>query len=114
MKQTTVGIFKIHDVEYEGERVQSRQLRHLKERLLAHLKTQSHEKMVQKEKEKLRIQSKLVTRNQQIGRTIGSLAYFFFYHKLPYLLFEQILPMLSLNSIDIGQINHTDFSSEAS
>ena len=54
------------------------------------------------------MKASLAARNRKMGRIIGSLAYFFFYNKLPYLLFEKFLSLLSLQSIDIGQINHSE------
>ena len=72
------------------------------------MKTAIHEQNVAAQNEKSRIQAQITRRNQEIGRKIGSIAYFFFYYKLPYLLFEKFLPLLCLNGIDIGQINHSE------
>ena len=53
------GVFSLQDVEYEKEKVQSRQLRRLKERLIKHLETQTHLKCDEKQKEEARIKAKI-------------------------------------------------------
>ena len=68
----TPGVFSLEDIEYEKEKVQSRNLRRLKERLIKHLKTQTHEKYDAKQNEEARIKT------QAVIRKIGSIAYFFF------------------------------------
>lgn len=107
-QEASVGIFKCRGVEYERENVQSRNLRHLKEHMNTHLSSATHRNNLEKKKEDARIHASKVARNREIGRKIGSVAYFFFYNKLPYLLFEKFLSLFSLNSIDIGQINHSE------
>ena len=107
-QQKVPGIFRVQDVEYEKETVQSRRLRNLKRDLINHLKSNMHQHNVEKQNEEARAKAKLSLRNREIGRKIGSLAYFFFYNKLPYLLFEKFFSLLSLNTIDIGQINHSE------
>ena len=107
-QQNMAGVFSAQGVENEKERVQSRPLRHLKEALVAHFSKATHQHNDAVRKEEMRIQKETANRNRVIGRKVGSLAYFFFYHKLPYLLFEKFLPLFSLNNIDIGQVNHSE------
>ena len=102
------GVLKSHSVEYEKENVQSRSLRHLKENMIKHLRSTTHQQNVEKKNREEKVKATNAARNREIGRKIGSLAYFFFYNKLPYLLFEKFLSLLSLNTIDIGQINHSE------
>ena len=72
------------------------------------MKTTSHEEKSKRQLQTEAQNSSIVARNREIGQKIGSLAYFFFYHKLSFLLFEEFLPLLMLNNIDIGQINHSE------
>lgn len=106
--QNTPGIIKIQEVENTKQKVQSRELRNLKTHLIHHLKTDTHKINTEKQHEQLNATTRIRARNRDIGRKIGSLAYFFLYYKLPYRLFEKFMPMLSLNDIDIGQINHSE------
>ena len=78
VNQNTPGIFKTHNVEYEKENVQSRQLRHLKEHMIAHLKSACHQVNADKQTQDARSKTKSAALNLEFGRKIGSLAYFFF------------------------------------
>ena len=79
-----------------------------KQKHQANIEKQKHQANIENQKKEAAIASSKANKNREIGRRIGTITYFFFYHKLPYLLFEHFLPILSLNSIDIGQINHSE------
>ena len=95
---TVPGLFRLQGVEHEKEKVQSRQLRHLKEHMISHLKSQKHQANIENQKKEAVITHRRATKIEKLVVD----------HKLPYLLFEHFLPILSLNSIDIGQINHSE------
>ena len=46
-------------------------------------------------------------RNREMGRRLGTLAYFLYYNDLPFSLYESLLPWFTLNHIDVGEINHS-------
>ena len=102
------GIFKIVGVENEQCSVMSDPLRKLKYRLIKHLKTDIHVGKLEKQLQHEQQNRSRSQRNKEIGEKIGSLAYFFFYHKMPFLQFENFLAYYSLHQIDIGQINHSE------
>ena len=107
-KQSIPGLFTINDVENTKQKTQSRELRNLKTHLVSHIKTNIHQKNFEKQEEQKTASRKRIGRNREIGRKIGTMAYFFFYYKLPYRLFEKFLPILSFIDIDIGQVNHSE------
>ena len=101
-------VFQVSGVEVDRLPTKSRKLRNLQSHLVAHLSTDHHGKQeaisqkAQEEKKKNR------QRNKDIGRTLGSLAYFIFHNQIPFQFFEKILPWMALVKIDIGQINHSE------
>ena len=53
---TVPGLFRLQGVEHEKEKVQSRQLRHLKEHMISHLKSQKHQANIEKQKHQANIE----------------------------------------------------------
>ena len=53
-QQNLPGLFKVEGVEYEKEKIQSRELRHLKEHMISHLKTKNHLLIIANQKEEKR------------------------------------------------------------
>ena len=103
-----LGIFSLEGVEEEKMTSKSRRLRNLQSNLSSHIKSLSHQKnIIENEKSEKLIQSK-ARATKEIGLKLGSLAYFWFYNKMPYRLFENFLPWFALNKIDIGQVNHSE------
>ena len=99
--------FHISEVEIDRLPTKSRKLRNLQSHLVAHLSTENHKKQETQQQEEAALENKRQQRNKEIGRKLGSLAYFIFHNKLPFLFFEKILPWMALMKIDIGQINHS-------
>ena len=83
-------------------------LRTLEFDMVKHIKSATHLKKYTEKNEEAEHMKKKAEKNLALGRKIGSLAYFIFYNKLSFLLFENFLSWLSLNQIDIGQINHSE------
>ena len=72
----------------------SRRLRNLQSNLSSHIKSLSHQKnIIENEKSEKLIQSK-ARATKEIGLKLGSLAYFWFYNKMPYRLFENFLTLV--------------------
>ena len=102
------GIFMTADIEFDNLPTKSRKFRNLQTNILAHLHSEFHikqEEMSQKAEEDERRKRQ---KNREIGRKLGSLAYFIYYNKLPFLFFEKILPWMALVEINIGQVNHSE------
>ena len=111
LAQNKFGVFSVSNVKYEKLEVRSSRFKNLTAHLIAHVNSPSHRKNSDKREEyHLKEMAAKSARNVEIGNKIGSPAYFFFYNKLPFLLFERFLPWVSLHKIDIGQENHSQIS----
>jgi len=102
------GIFNVSEIEQEKLNVRSRKFCNLTGNLVRHDKSELHLKNAALKVESSHKLAMSASRNRDIGYKIGSLAYFFFYNKLPFVLFEKFLPWHSIHNIDIGHINHSD------
>ena len=66
-----------------------------------HLKSHLHqEKIKEVAKNDLSV-TKRGQRNREMGRRLGTLAYFLYYNILPFILNESFLPWFTLNNIDM-------------
>ena len=76
--------------------------------LITYIKTNTHETNYDNQQKEIASRNRISAKNREIGLKIGSLAYYFLYNKLSYLEFERFLPILFLNHVEIGQINHSE------
>ena len=67
INHTSPGILKSHSVEYEKENVQSRNLRHLKENMINHLQSKTHQQNVEKKNREEKIKAANAAHNREIG-----------------------------------------------
>ena len=42
-----------------------------------------------------------------MGKRVGTLSYFSYHQNLPFTFFQQFMPWLTLNDIDMGEVNHS-------
>ena len=86
------GVFNVSNIEIEKLNIRSSNLKNLTAHLVRHLNSPSHlEKFDEREEHQRKLAVKAAI-NHEIGNKIGSLAYFFLFNKLPFLLFERFLP----------------------
>ena len=102
------GIFDMADVEKNKLNAKSQRLRNVQKKIISHFETNTHKSQLLQKKNDDAIARQFQERNRDVGRKLGSLAYLIFYNKLPFTLFEKLLPWMSLVNIDIGQINHSE------
>ena len=85
--------------------MRSQKLRNLTKLLRQHIKLESHQEKIESG---VIAVSKLTERNREMGRRLlGTLSHFLYYNDLPFTLYESFLPWFTLNSIDMGQLNHS-------
>ena len=96
------------EVEWEKLASKSRKLRNLQSHLVLHINSESHLKHVLHQQEAVEEEKRKQNKNLEVGRKLGSLAYFIFFNKLPFSFYEKIVPWMALVKIDIGQINHSE------
>ena len=101
------GCFNVEDVEWERDTVQSQKFRNMTKLLRKHVKSNSHQDKIKAAAVTNLVVARRGDRNREMGRRLGTLAYFLYYNDLPFALYESLLLWFTLNNIDVGEINHS-------
>ena len=107
--ESRTGRFNVEDVEWERGTALSQKFRNMTKLLRNHIKCQSHQGKVRDAAANNLALAQRGERNREMGRRLGTLAYFLFYNNLPFTLYESFLPWFTLNNIDVGEINHSRY-----
>ena len=102
--QNKSGVFSVLNMEYEKLKVRSSRFKNLTANLIAHVNSPSHRKPIKGR----RSLKKWLLSLLETSKLVTTSVHFFFYCKLPFILFERFRPWVSLHKIDIGQVNHSE------
>ena len=102
-------VFKYdRDLENDfNDKTQSKKFGNLKTHLKSHLKTLSHLNAIAEAKNIANIEYKEESRNRAVGLKIGRIAYYLLKHGRPDADFTTLIYLHSVNSCDVGDINHS-------
>ena len=84
--------------------LRSQKFRNLTKLLRKHIKLESHQKKANMGEIG---DAKKMERNREMGRRLGTLAYYVYFNKLPFMFSESFMPWFILNKIDMGEVNHS-------